>query len=75
MLELLKKTDIAIELAFDPVQNGSNGKLGSIAAFIEECVVRAELCENFCFYNSSYDAYEGFPAWAKESLAIASSDT
>ncbi len=75
VLELLKKTDIAIELAFDPVQNGSNGKLGSIAAFIEECVVRAELCENFCFYNSSYDAYEGFPAWAKESLAIASSDT
>jgi deoxyribodipyrimidine photo-lyase len=74
ILELLKKTGIKIEEAFDPVQNGSNGKLGSVAAFIEECVVRAELCENFCYYNSAYDKVEGFPSWAKETLNKARAD-
>jgi deoxyribodipyrimidine photo-lyase len=68
VLELLKKTHVRIESAFDAVQNGSNGKLGSIAAFIEECVVRSELCENYCYYNDKYDSYKGFPDWAKETL-------
>ncbi len=68
VLELLRTTGVEIRSAFDPVQNGSNGKLGSIAAFIEECVVRAELCENFCYYNHAYDKVTGFPAWAKETL-------
>ena len=75
ILELLKKTNIAIENAFDEEKNGSNGTMGSIAAFIEECVIRAELCENFCFYNSNYDSYEGFPNWAQETLQKASTDT
>ncbi len=75
ILELLKKTNVAIENAFDKEKNGSNGTMGSIAAFIEECVIRAELCENFCFYNFNYDSYEGFPNWAKETLQKASTDT
>ena len=29
--------------------NGSNGARGSAASFVEECVVRAEVAENFCF--------------------------
>lgn len=74
ILELLKKTDIRIEDAFDPVMNGSNGRLGSVAAFIEECVVRAELCDNFCYYNPVYDKVEGFPVWAKETLNKARTD-
>jgi deoxyribodipyrimidine photo-lyase len=75
ILELLKKTGTKIEDSFDKVQNGSNGKMGSVAAFIEECVVRAEISENFCFYNSSYDWYNGFPEWAKVSLTKAITDT
>jgi deoxyribodipyrimidine photo-lyase len=75
ILELLKKTGGKIEELFDEVKNGSNGEMGSVAAFIEETVVRAEISENFCFYNSQYDSYEGFPAWAKETLAKASTDT
>ncbi|MEN9551700.1 MAG: Deoxyribodipyrimidine photolyase [Candidatus Parcubacteria bacterium] len=74
LLGLLKKTGVNTEEAFDSVQNGSNGRLGSVAAFIEECVVRAELCDNFCFYNPNYDSYEGFPSWAKETLNKARAD-
>lgn len=74
ILELLKKANLTIENAFDPVMNGSNGKLGSVAAFIEECVVRAELCDNFCYYNNQYDKVEGFPLWAKETLNKARAD-
>ena len=74
ILELCKLTGVKVEDAFDARQNGSNGRMGSIAAFIEECVVRAEISENFCYYNLSYDSFDGFPAWAKETLQKASTD-
>lgn len=38
-------------------------------AFIEEVTVRRELADNFCFYNKNYATTEGFPNWAKETLA------
>ncbi len=75
VLELLKLTKIEIEDAFDAKKNGSNGTMGSVAAFIEECVVRAETAENFCYYNHAYDSFEGFPSWPKTSLHKASTDT
>lgn len=37
-------------------------------AFLDELIVRRELSDNFCFYNSNYDSEEGFPEWAKKSL-------
>lgn len=37
-------------------------------SFLEELIVRKELADNFCFYNKNYDNFDGFPAWAKESL-------
>ncbi len=37
-------------------------------AFLEELVVRRELSDNFCFYNSNYDNADGFPSWAQASL-------
>jgi deoxyribodipyrimidine photo-lyase len=37
-------------------------------AFLEELIVRRELSDNFCFYNTNYDNVEGFPAWAKKTL-------
>jgi deoxyribodipyrimidine photo-lyase len=36
--------------------------------FLEELIVRRELSDNFCFYNTSYDRFEGFPEWARMSL-------
>ena len=35
-------------------------------AFIEELIVRRELSDNFCHYNSSYDSVDGFHDWAKK---------
>jgi len=37
-------------------------------AFLEELIVRKELADNFCFYNSNYDLFLGFPDWAKKTL-------
>lgn len=52
VLEILKMTD--------------KGRSGN--AFLEELIVRRELSYNFCFYNPQYDNFQGFPAWAKETL-------
>jgi deoxyribodipyrimidine photo-lyase len=38
------------------------------SSFLEELVVRRELADNFCYYNSHYDSFDGFPNWAKETL-------
>lgn len=37
-------------------------------AFLEELIVRRELSDNFCFYNSHYDQISGFPSWAQQTL-------
>ena len=36
--------------------------------FLEQLIVRKELADNFCYFNKSYDSYDGFPNWAKKSL-------
>jgi len=41
----------------------------SSEAFLEELIVRRELADNFCLYNSSYDRVEGFPEWAQRTIA------
>jgi deoxyribodipyrimidine photo-lyase len=35
---------------------------------MEELIVRRELADNMCFYDTKYDSTEGFPAWAKKTL-------
>jgi deoxyribodipyrimidine photo-lyase len=40
----------------------------STEAFLEELIVRRELSDNYCYYNSKYDSFEGFPHWAKKTL-------
>ncbi|MFN2355363.1 MAG: deoxyribodipyrimidine photo-lyase [Desulfopila sp.] len=37
-------------------------------AFLEEIIVRRELSDNFCLYEPYYDAFAGFPAWARKTL-------
>jgi deoxyribodipyrimidine photo-lyase len=46
----------------------SNAPPAAEEAFLEELIVRRELSDNFCFYNSSYDSFKGFPLWAKATL-------
>lgn len=37
-------------------------------AFLEELIVRRELSDNFCYFNTKYDSFEGFHDWAKTTL-------
>jgi deoxyribodipyrimidine photo-lyase len=37
-------------------------------AFLEELIIRRELADNFCLYNTNYDSFEGFQPWAKKTL-------
>jgi deoxyribodipyrimidine photo-lyase len=39
-------------------------------AFLEELIVRKELSDNYCLYNSNYDNMQGLPAWAKKELEL-----
>ncbi|MBV6513069.1 MAG: hypothetical protein FMNOHCHN_02595 [Ignavibacteriaceae bacterium] len=38
------------------------------AAFLEELIVRRELSDNFCYFNTKYDSFDGFHDWAKTTL-------
>ena len=40
----------------------------SVEAYVEECVVRRELSDNFCFYQPDYDNYNGCWDWAKRTI-------
>jgi deoxyribodipyrimidine photo-lyase len=40
----------------------------SAETFLEELIVRRELSDNFCYFNSKYDSFDGFHKWAKETL-------
>ncbi|MCF8259740.1 MAG: deoxyribodipyrimidine photo-lyase [Melioribacteraceae bacterium] len=53
-----------VALAVSSVNNFPESK----DAFLEELIVRRELSDNFCYYNSKYDSFEGFHDWAKKTL-------
>lgn len=46
----------------------------SVDAYVEECVVRRELSDNYCFYQPDYDNYNGAWAWAKKTIEKHRSD-
>ncbi|MBN1492657.1 MAG: deoxyribodipyrimidine photo-lyase [Candidatus Omnitrophica bacterium] len=46
----------------------ASGKKVSKEAFLEELIVRRELSDNFCYYNSKYDSFEGLPHWAQKTI-------
>lgn len=56
----------ALEIALEVIKQAPDDE--NRAIFLEQLIVRRELAENFCYYNPSYDSFEGFPAWAKRSL-------
>lgn len=41
---------------------------GLKVSFLEELIVRRELADNFCYFNTKYDSFDGFKDWAKFSL-------
>ncbi len=50
-------------VAIQTLKHGKEGK-----SFFEELVIRKELSDNFCYYEESYDSFEGFHQWAKNTL-------
>lgn len=48
--------------------NQSGADLEAKEAFLEELIVRRELSDNFCFYNTFYDSLQGLPRWAIQTL-------
>ncbi len=47
---------------------GSNLADEDRQAFLEELLVRRELADNFCLYETEYDRFSAFPEWARISL-------
>jgi len=37
-------------------------------SFLEELIVRRELADNFCYFNTKYDSFDGLKDWAKLTL-------
>lgn len=50
------------------VQKYKSKHKDSVAAYLEEAIVRRELSENFCFYNEHYDSLKGCTNWAQTTL-------
>lgn len=40
----------------------------SVAAYVEECVVRRELSDNYCHYQPNYDSLRGASNWSRITL-------
>jgi deoxyribodipyrimidine photo-lyase len=38
------------------------------ASFLEELIIRRELSDNFTYYNDRYDSFDGYAAWAQQTL-------
>lgn len=51
-----------------------SGENTAVDTFLEELIVRKELSDNYCYYEPNYDTTDGFPDWAKKSLADHLSD-
>lgn len=56
---LLQSGQLSAQRVALQVRRGGKNAGESVAAFIEELVVRRELTDNFCFYNEKYDKVEG----------------
>jgi deoxyribodipyrimidine photo-lyase len=53
---------VALEITKLGINNENN------SSFLEEMIVRRELSDNFCYYNSNYDNFDGIHDWAKKTL-------
>lgn len=56
----------AQQIALDIAKTFPNNK--NAEAFLEELIIRRELSDNFCYFNTKYDSFDGFHDWAKKSL-------
>jgi len=59
---------IAPQRAALEVWNSESAPSSAKSAYLEELIIRRELADNYCFHNPAYDAFEGLPDWAKNTL-------
>jgi deoxyribodipyrimidine photo-lyase len=69
VLEAVQRAGCDIQSIVQKKKNGSANERGDFEALLEELIVRRELADNFTFYNTRYDSFEGFPNWSKLSLS------
>lgn len=77
LLDILRSSDAPPQLLREPKMPSAGNppsKQDGIDAFVEELVVRKELSDNYCFYNSDYTSLAGAPEWAQKSLNMHRSD-
>lgn len=43
-------------------------QIASYESFTDELIIRRELSDNFCYYETDYDNFNGFPDWSKLTL-------
>ena len=76
-LEVIKHSDRR-PLLFEEVKLASHGETPSmydgVNSLLEEMIVRKELADNFCFYQTAYLSLSSGPDWAQTSLASHASD-
>lgn len=76
-LEVIKHSDRR-PLLFEEVKLASHGETPSVYdgvnALLEEMIVRKELADNFCFYETDYLSLHAGPDWAQKSLALHADD-
>ncbi|XP_038001563.1 deoxyribodipyrimidine photo-lyase-like isoform X1 [Motacilla alba alba] len=65
---------VSTQRAILEVQKHRRNYKDSVAAFVEEAVVRRELAENFCYYNENYDSVQGAYDWAQTTLRLHAKD-
>lgn len=46
----------------------------NVEAFVEECLIRRELSDNFCLWCPDYDRFEGLPDWSRRTLEAHAGD-
>ncbi|CAM9823819.1 unnamed protein product [Ascophyllum nodosum] len=73
MSPYLNMGQISAQAAVMPVKSTKRYPEG-VKAFMEQCIVRRELSDNFCFYNEKYDDLSGAAHWARETLVVHSND-
>jgi deoxyribodipyrimidine photo-lyase len=76
-LEVIQHSDRR-PLLFEEVKLASHGETPSmydgVNALLEEMIVRKELADNFCFYQTAYQSLSSGPDWAQKSLASHAGD-
>ncbi|XP_034021100.1 deoxyribodipyrimidine photo-lyase isoform X2 [Thalassophryne amazonica] len=59
---------VSVQRAMLQVKELSGKYSDSVAAYIEEGIIRRELADNFCYYNDNYDNVGGAWEWARKTL-------